>query len=139
MSEEPTPPLQPVPAHPQTAGLGKVPVSQPAILPGVQGEIEQVEVTNLGSGTDIKVGAPFDPSRFQAETARNLAIFFIAILALSLAIHYVAVVLISIYAKSPADLLDRLEKIFNAWLPVISSLVSSVAAFYFAKSSDKPK
>lgn len=100
--------------------------------------VEQIIVDNLGGETSVKVGEPFDPSKFQAETARQLAIWFILMLGISIALHYAAVVLIGIFAKEAAkDLIERLERIFNSWLPVISSLVSSVAAFYFAKAGEK--
>jgi hypothetical protein len=73
----------------------------------------------------------FQPARHRAVTARYLAYGLAITLVLSVIVQYVCtLILIKWGAK---DSLDNLSKIFNAWLPVISGLVSSAATYYFTK------
>lgn len=73
----------------------------------------------------------FQPARHRAITARYLAFGLVITLVVSVAVQYACtLILIKWGAK---ESLDNLNKIFNAWLPVISGLVSSAATYYFTK------
>ncbi len=84
---------------------------------------------------------PYNPQRYRAETARRMAFWFVWLLGASVAIHYTAVVLIHLFSKGDKadskEVVERLNTIFNAWLPVISSLVSAAAAYYFVKDKEE--
>jgi hypothetical protein len=46
-------------------------------------------------------------------------------------VHYVLVCILAFSGKEEA--IKNLSAIFNAWLPVISSLLSAAATYYFTK------
>jgi hypothetical protein len=73
----------------------------------------------------------FHEAKHRADTARWLAYLFVLLLAASVLAHYVATVLLEIYGRTSAT--EKLSGIFNSWLPVISSLVSAAATYYFTK------
>jgi hypothetical protein len=74
------------------------------------------------------VGEPFVPEKFQAQTARQLAIILLWILGATVAMHYIATVVILIVDKNAAHTsgdddkdVDKLAAIFNTALPVLAS------------------
>jgi len=69
-----------------------------------------------------------------AETARSLATWLVVLLGASLGVHYLLVCILAFSGKEEA--IKNLSTIFNAWLPVISSLLSAAATYYFTK--EKP-
>jgi hypothetical protein len=73
----------------------------------------------------------FHAAKHRAHTARWLAYLFVALLAISIGIHYIATTILEIYGMSAAA--ERLGAIYNSWLPVVSSLVSAAATYYFTK------
>lgn len=70
-------------------------------------------------------------AKAKADTSRYLAYILVITLAVSVIAHYVAVVILVSNGNSAA--VDRLDAIFNAWLPVISGLTGSAIAFFFSK------
>jgi hypothetical protein len=56
------------------------------------------------------------------------------LLAASLGLHYLLVCILAFSGKEEA--IKNLSAIFNAWLPVLSSLLSAAATYYFTK--EKP-
>lgn len=73
----------------------------------------------------------FQAAKHRAHTARWLAYLFVALLATSIGIHYLATTILEIYGMSVAA--ERLGGVFNSWLPVVSSLVSAAATYYFTR------
>ena|ERR1700733_3872843 len=75
---------------------------------------------------------PFDPSRFQAETARTLAYVLIAVLAGSYVLHSICIVILQTVGKKEAA--DSLTATFNGWLPAISGLAGSAVGFFISRA-----
>ena len=67
----------------------------------------------------------------RAETAKSLALWLVAVLGGGLLLHYIFVLFLAFGGKEAA--LETLGSAFNAWLPVISSLLSAAATYYFTK------
>lgn len=87
---------------------------------------------------DIEGGhvRPLDDDYFverahRADTARRLAYSLVIILGLTVVVHYVAVLVLELEGRSGA--VESLDRIFNIWLPVIASLVSSAVTYYFTR------
>ena len=74
---------------------------------------------------------PFQEQRHRADTARMLAFLLVGILAGSILLHYVVVVILLATGKEAA--VQVVSQIFNVWLPVMASLVSAAATYYFTK------
>ena len=89
-----------------------------------------IEAGEVGELQDL----PFHEAKHRAETARSLTTWLVKLLAASLGLHYLLVFILALSGKEEA--IKNLSPIFNAWLPVISSLFSAAAAYYFAK--EKP-
>ena len=53
------------------------------------------------------------------------------LLGAGLAVHYLLICILAFGGKEEAT--KSLNSIFNAWLPVISSLLSAAATYYFTK------
>jgi len=70
----------------------------------------------------------------RAETAKSLALWLVVVLGGGLLLHYIFVVILAYYGKEAA--LETLGSAFNAWLPVISSLLSAAATYYFTKERE---
>lgn len=70
-------------------------------------------------------------TRHRAETAKAIAMCLLSILGVGLLLHYLAVWVLSGSEAAPA--LQTLDNAFNAWLPVISSLLSAAATYYFTR------
>jgi hypothetical protein len=77
----------------------------------------------------------WEPLRHKAETAAHIAYSLVAILAGSLVVQYVCTMIL--VAWGTKDSLDFLSKVFNAWLPVISGLVSAAVTYYFTKEREQ--
>ena len=60
-----------------------------------------------------------------------LAFVLVGILGGSLLLHYAMVVVLVVLGRDAA--LQSLGQIFNVWLPVIASLVSSAVTYYFTR------
>jgi hypothetical protein len=73
----------------------------------------------------------FVKEKHRADTARRLAYSLVAILGGTVFLHYLSVLTLEIKGRSAA--VQSLSQIFNVWLPVIASLVSSAVTYYFAK------
>jgi hypothetical protein len=91
---------------------------------------EEDQLIDGGSVLDF-VDLEFHAAKHRAHTARWLAYLFVGLLALSIGIHYFATVVLEIYGMSSAA--ERLGTIYNSWLPVVSSLVSAAATYYFTR------
>ena len=70
-------------------------------------------------------------ARHREATARTLAYVLVVILGVTVAGHYVATLVLQLKGKGEAG--ESLARIFNAWLPVIASLVGSAVTYYFTK------
>jgi hypothetical protein len=88
---------------------------------------EPLEGGFIGQIEDLEFHEP----KHRAETARRLAYLLVWILGVSVSIHYIATILLVLLGKSDAT--ESLAKIFNVWLPVISSLVSAATTYYFTR------
>jgi len=86
-----------------------------------------IEAGEVGELKDV----PFQEARHRAETAKSLGKWLVLILGASVAIHYLLTAVLAFSGKEEA--IKNLNSIFNAWLPVISSLVSAAATYYFTK------
>jgi hypothetical protein len=91
---------------------------------------QPIEAGEVGELKDL----PFHEAKHRAETARSLATWLVVLLAASLGMHYLLVCILAFSGKEEA--IKNLSAIFNAWLPVISSLLSAAATYYFTR--DKP-
>ena len=67
--------------------------------------------------------------KHRAETAKSLAFWLVGLLAGGLLLHYVFIYILT--GKEAG--LQALDNTFNAWLPVISSLLSAAATYYFTR------
>lgn len=94
---------------------------------GHQVQEEPIEGGYVGELRELE----FHETKHRADTARRLAYLLVLILALSIGLHYVATIVLILFGK--ADATENLSKIFNVWLPVISSLVSAAATYYFTR------
>jgi hypothetical protein len=86
-----------------------------------------IEAGEVGELHDLA----FQEAKHRAETAKSLATWLVFILGASVALHYLMTVVLAFGGKEEAT--KGLNAIFNAWLPVISSLVSAAATYYFTK------
>lgn len=73
----------------------------------------------------------YDPRRHREGTAKLLAILFFSLLAALILVHYIGTVVLSALGKKEGA--DNLKSIFDVALPVLSSLASSAATYYFTK------
>jgi hypothetical protein len=69
--------------------------------------------------------------RHREDTARRLAYSLVAILGGSFAFHYIATLALEFSGRSNA--VEGLNRVFNAWLPVIASLVGGALTYYFTR------
>ena len=99
-------------------------------LPVTKPDEQPIEAGEVGEIKDL----PFHEARHLAETARSLATWLVVLLGASLGVHYLLVCILAFSGKEEA--IKNLSAIFNAWLPVISSLLSAAATYYFTK--EKP-
>jgi hypothetical protein len=74
---------------------------------------------------------PFHEAQHRAETARSLATWLVVLLGAGMAVHYLLICILAFGGKEEAT--KSLNSIFNAWLPVVSSLLSAAATYYFTK------
>jgi hypothetical protein len=91
---------------------------------------QPIEAGEVGELKDL----PFHEAKHLAETARSLATWLVVLLGASLGVHYLLVCILAFGGREEA--IKHLNPIFNAWLPVISSLLSAAATYYFTK--EKP-
>jgi hypothetical protein len=73
--------------------------------------------------------------RDREDTARRLAYALVGILGGSFAFHYIATLVLEFTGKSSA--VEGLNRVFNAWLPVIASLVGGAVTYYFTRKKDE--
>ena len=96
-------------------------------LPATRPDDQPIEAGEVGEIKDLL----FHEARHRAETARSLATWLVVLLAAGLGVHYLLVCILACSGKEEA--IKNLSSIFNAWLPVISSLLSAAATYYFTK------
>ena len=96
-------------------------------LPATRPDDQLIEAGEVGEIKDL----PFHEAKHLAETARSLATWLVVLLGASLGVHYLLVCILAFSGKEEA--IKNLSAIFNAWLPVISSLLSAAATYYFTK------
>jgi hypothetical protein len=94
---------------------------------GAKADDQPIDAGEVGELKDVV----FHEARHRAETARSLAIWLVWILGGSVALHLVLTFYLALTGKEEAG--KSLSANFNAWLPVISSLVSAAATYYFTK------
>lgn len=73
----------------------------------------------------------YDPVRHREDTARNLAFVLVFILALSVFAHYGTNIWLRFTGHD--QVAEGISKIFDVWLPIISSLASGAVTHYFSK------
>ena len=83
----------------------------------------------LVTGVDDDLG--YHPAKHHADTARRLTYSLVVVLAVSVGAHYALTFTLILLGKPEAS--EKLETIFNAWLPVVSGLVGAAASHYFTK------
>ena len=93
-------------------------------LPGTKSVEEEIRLRRLKQDYQGK-------AHRDVITAR-LATILISIMGVSLCAHYIVVAIFS--ARGNTEVLEALQSVFNAWLPVISGLVGAAVAYYFANS-----
>ena len=78
---------------------------------------------------------PWEPEkRHRAETARYLAFFLVAILAITIIIQY-GMTFFLVYQNKESGI-AVLDKLFSTLLPILSGLVSAAATYYFTREKD---
>jgi hypothetical protein len=97
------------------------------LLPAAKPDDQPIEAGEVGEIKDL----PFHEAQHRAETARSLATWLVVLLGAGLAVHYLLICILAFGGKEEAK--KNLNSIFNAWLPVISSLLSAAATYYFTK------
>ena len=97
------------------------------LLPATRPDDQPIEAGEVGEIKDL----PFHEAKHLAETARSLATWLVVLLGANLGVHYLLVCILAFGGKEEAT--KNLSAIFNAWLPVISSLLSAAATYYFTK------
>ena len=88
---------------------------------------EEIDAGVVGELSDL----PFHKAKHHAETAKQLALLLVWIMAISVGVHYGLTAYFA--AIGQADTIESLAQIFNIWLPVISSSVGAAATYYFTK------
>lgn len=88
---------------------------------------EEVVAGFVGELEDL----PFHAGKHRAETAKQLALLLVWIMAGSVAIHYGIIAYFA--AVGNVATVETLSQIFNMWLPVVSSSVGAAATYYFTK------
>jgi hypothetical protein len=73
----------------------------------------------------------FHEPQHRAETARSLAKWLVVLLGSGLGLHYLLICVLVFGGRDEAT--KSLGDIFNAWLPVVSSLLSAAATYYFTR------
>ena len=73
--------------------------------------------------------------KHKAATIRRLAYLLIGILGGSFVIHYVLMTMLAFSNKTAA--MEVVERTFNTWLPVISSLAASAVTYFFTKERNE--
>ena len=94
---------------------------------GISEPEEEIDAGVVGELADFS----FHKAKHHAETAKQLALLLVWIMAMSVGIHYGLTAYFA--AMGQADTVESLAQIFNIWLPVISSSVGAAAAYYFTK------
>jgi hypothetical protein len=108
------PPLTP----PATPAIGGLAASQ---------QDEVIEGGDITGADEILESKPTHRERM----AGTFALTLLGILAGALLIHYIALLIVIDWGDKDAE--DMVEKVFNAWLPVLSGLVGSAATYYLTK------
>jgi len=97
--------------------------------------ISESKVINPANNEEIKVvdvsKTPDYETIQKAKTTRALAIFLISLLAGSVILHYGFTAWMLIIDKTAV--VTGLDRIFIAWLPVVSGLASSAVTYYFTR------
>ncbi len=96
-------------------------------LPDINPDDQPIEAGEVGELEDLS----FHEAKHRAETARSLAKWLVVLLGAGLGLHYLLVFILAFGGKEEAT--KNLSMIFNAWLPVISSLLSAAATYYFTR------
>jgi hypothetical protein len=96
-------------------------------LPAAKSDDQPIEAGEVGELKDL----PFHEPQHRAETARSLAKWLVVLLGAGMGVQYVLICVLAFGGKEEAT--KTLNAIFNAWLPVISSLLSAAATYYFTK------
>jgi len=96
-------------------------------LPATRPDDQPIEAGEVGEIKDLL----FHEARHRAETARSLAKWLVWLLGAGLGVHYVLFSILAFGGKEEA--IKNLGAIFNSWLPVISSLLSAAATYYFTR------
>lgn len=81
--------------------------------------------------TEADENLSFHKEKHRADTARRLAYWLVFVFGMSIAIHYGTIVTLELTGHHSS--VESLEKIFNAWLPVISGLVGGATTYYFTR------
>ena len=93
---------------------------------------DEASLPDIEEGGDVEALEEVSwETRHRAETAKSLALWLVGVLGGGLLLHYVFVLILAHWGKEAA--LQTLNGAFNAWLPVISSLLSAAATYYFTR------
>ena len=92
---------------------------------------ERTETEIVEGGKVEQLGDYHVNEKHRADTARYLAYGLVATLILSIILQYGAMLTLVFMGK--ADAVASIDKLFNVLLPVLSSLVSAAATYYFTK------
>ena len=88
-----------------------------------------------GGPISLESDASYDLiERHKATTTRRIAYLLIIILGGSFVIHHVLVTVLAFNDKTAA--MEVVERSFNTWLPVISSLTGAAVTYFFTRERD---
>ena len=89
-----------------------------------------------GGPISLESDASYDLiERHKATTTRRIAYLLIIILGGSFVIHHVLVTVLAFNEKTAA--MEVVERSFNTWLPVISSLTGAAVTYFFTRERNE--
>ncbi len=89
-----------------------------------------------GGPISLKSDASYDLiERHKATTTRRIAYLLVIILGGSFVIHHVLVTVLAFNDKTAA--MEVVERSFNTWLPVISSLTGAAVTYFFTRERNE--
>lgn len=98
-----------------------------------QQDLEESPIEDGGKieGIDPSGTTTFHEKEHRADTERKLAYRLLWWLGGTWLLHYIVILVMEYTGKH--DAAEHLSKAFSIWLPVISSLASSVVTYYFTR------
>jgi nitrate reductase NapE component len=96
-------------------------------------QADEGEPIEGGRVDELKNVPSFKPAQHRAQSSRILAITLLCMLGVTIVGHYGVSMWLRVDGHDAVA--DHMGKIFEVWLPIISSLASSATTYYFTKDS----